>query len=183
MTDGPTPTESAVTEPDAQPADTPTQLGNDGLNGQMMRELQEQLDARVKPLLQPEQPERDPRLDDLSEEDQDVLAETQRTYQEQLEALELRNQLLEIGRERPREAAILERLLQAESLADMAEAISAAFREQDPEVEVADVDRNNPSSNPLSYAAGADMIRLPDGQLLTREAGLEILRNADSLHG
>ena len=177
------PTDPTATSSDEQPVETPTQLGNDGLNGQMLRELQEQLDARVKPLLQPEQPEHDPRLDDLSEDDRDLLAERERQYTEQLEELNLRNQLLEISRERPREGAILERLLQAESLSDMAAALSEAFGQPDPEAEVADVDRNNPSATPLSYAAGADMIRLPDGQLLTREQGLEVLRNADSLHG
>lgn len=176
-------TDQAATSSDEQPVESPKQFGNDGLNGSMMRELQEQIEARIKPLLEPPQPERDPRLDDLSAEETDLLTETQRTYQERLDELELRNQLLEMSRERPREAAIIERLLQAETLADMAEAIGAAFGEQEPEQQVAEVDRNNPPTSPLTYGSIADMIRLPDGQMITREAGLEILRSAQTLNG
>jgi len=65
----------------------------------------------------------------------------------------------------------------------MAEALSAAFGEPDPEAQVADVDRNNPPMTATSAHSWQDMIRLPDGQMITREAGLEILRNAESLHG
>lgn len=176
MTDGPQPTEPAATED--QPAE-PRAFG-DAMSGDLMAQLRADVEARVRPMLEP-QP--DPRLADLSEADQDVLAETQRTYQERLEELELRNQLLEMSRDRPREARIIERLLQAGTLADMAEALSAAFGEQDPEAQVAEVDRNNPPMTAASAHSWQDMIRLPDGQMITREAGLEILRNAESLHG
>lgn len=148
-----------------------------------MAQLRADVEAKVRPMLatQPEPP--DPRLADLSEADRDLLAQREQEHAAALEELELRNQLLQIKQERPREAAIIERLLRAESLADMAEAISAAFGEPDPEAQVADVDRNNPPASPLTYGSVADMIQLPDGRLLTREEGLEILRGAQSLHG
>lgn len=181
------PTNSTATSSPEQPVEPPKQLGNDGLNGQMMRELQEQLrtdvEAAVRPMLEPPEPP-DPRLADLSSEETDLLAERERQYNDDLEQLAFQNQLLTLGQQYPNEVSILQKMLAGESIEDYVAALHEALSEgKEPEQEISDVDRNNPARTAATAQAWQDMIRLPDGQLLTREQGLEILRGAQTLHG
>jgi len=139
--------------------------------------------------------ERDDRLAELerqlktasmSEEEREQLAVKEKD--EEREQLALENQLLKLGQQYPNEVAIVQKMLAGESVTDYVAALHEALKPAtpatpEPEQEVSDVDRNNPPATPTSAPAGADMIRLPDGQMITREAGLEILKGAQSLHG
>lgn len=53
--------------------------------------------------------------------------------------------------------------------------------EPEPEQEVADVDRNNPPATAATALHTQDLIHLPDGRMITREEGLRILREAQTL--
>lgn len=151
------------------------------------------MDERVKGFQRIVQ-ERDDRLVELerqlktasmSEEEREQL--TAKEENEKMEQLALENQLLKLGQEYPNEVAIVQKMLAGESVSDYVAALHEALKPanaetSEPEQNVSDVDRNNPPVTPISAPAGADMIRLPDGQLITREAGLEILKGAQSLH-
>lgn len=173
-------TDPAATE-ETQPADEPAPIGGDDLNGPLMADLRRDVEARLKPILNPE-PEPDPRAATLSEEEQDYLSQRTAEYEQQLNDLELRNRILELGRERPQVASLAERVIAAQTFEELTEALSSAFAGPDPEEDVPDVDRNNPPGTPIASGDIADMIRLPDGRLITREQGIEMLRQADSLH-
>jgi len=139
--------------------------------------------------------ERDDRLAELerqlktasmSEEEREQLAAKEKD--EEREQLALENQLLKLGQQYPKEVAIVQKMLAGESVTDYVAALHEALKpaneaSKEPEQEVSDVDRNNPPATPTSAPAGADMIQLPDGQFITREAGLEILKGAQTLHG
>ncbi len=122
----------------------------------------------------------------MSEEEREQLAAKERD--EEREQLALENQLLKLGQQYPNEVAIVQKMLAGESVTDYVAALHEALKPAtpatpEPEQEVSDVDRNNPAATPTSAPAGADMIRLRDGNMITREAGIEILKNAQSLHG
>lgn len=122
----------------------------------------------------------------MSEEEREQLAAKERD--EEREQLALENQLLKLGQQYPNEVAVVQKMLAGESVEDYVAALHEALKpanevSKEPEQEVSDVDRNNPPATPTSASAGADMIRLPDGQMITREAGLEILKGAQTLHG
>jgi len=139
--------------------------------------------------------ERDDRLAELerqlktasmSEEEREQLAAKEKD--EEREQLALENQLLKLGQQYPKEVAIVQKMLAGESVTDYVAALHEALKpaneaSKEPEQEVSDVDRNNPPATPTSAPAGADMIRLPNGELITREAGMEILKGAQTLHG
>lgn len=150
-----------------------------------------QMDERVKGF-QRVIGEKDSRISELERElktasmseDERAQFDAQRE-QEQLEQIMLENELLRLGREYPNEVSLLEKLLNADSVTDYAtilhEAFSAASAAGEAETKVPDVDRNNPPAiNPST--AGADMVQTPAG-VMTREAALEILRKAETLHG
>ena len=122
----------------------------------------------------------------MSEEEREQLAAKERD--EEREQLALENQLLKLGQQYPNEVAIVQKMLAGQSVEDYVAALHEAMKPAtpatpEPEQQVSDVDRNNPPATPTSASAGADMIRLPDGQMITREAGLEILKGAQTLHG
>ena len=139
--------------------------------------------------------ERDDRLAELerqlktasmSEEEREQLAVKERD--EEREQLALENQLLKLGQQYPNEVAIVQKMLAGKDVSDYVAALHEALKPAipatpEPEQQVSDVDRNNPPATPTSAPAGADMIQLPDGQFITREAGLEILKGAQTLHG
>lgn len=177
------PTDNPAVTDDEQPADQPD-LGSGDFNGSLMAELRNDVEARLRPLLDPPAPEPDPRLADLSENDRDILAEREQQYSAELEQLAFENELLSLSREYPNEVAIVQKMLAGESIADYVAALHEALNAgREAEQDVAAVDRNNPPNTPIGVHDMRDMIRLPDGRLITREAGLEILRDAGSLHG
>lgn len=181
MTDGPTPTEPAATEPDAQPA-VPKQFG-DALGGDLMAQLRADVEAKVRPMLEPQPEPADPRLADLSEDDRSILEQREHEYTARLEQLRLENQLLALGQRYPNEVNILQKMLAGDSVEDYVTALHEALGGgREPEDSVADVDRNNPPRTAATAQAWEDMIRLPDGRLITREQGLEILKNAQTLY-
>ncbi len=139
--------------------------------------------------------ERDTRLADLerqlktasmSEEEREQLSLRERD--EEREQLALENQLLKLGQQYPTEVGIVQKMLSGQSVEEYVAALHEAIAglkapEKEPEQEVSDVDRNNPPTIPVAASAGADMITLPDGRVITREQGLALLREASSLHG
>lgn len=139
--------------------------------------------------------ERDTKLADLerqlktasmSEEERAQLVASEE--KERLEQLALENQLLRLGQQYPTEVAIVQKMLAGESVEDYVAALHEAMKvtkapEKEPEQDVSDVDRNNPPATPVTASAGQDMVSLPDGRALTREAALEILKAASTLHG
>jgi hypothetical protein len=109
-------------------------------------------------------------------------SETDGAGDEAIAMLRLENELLRMGQQYPREVEVLQRLLAAESVQDYVTALHEAFNPE-PETQVSDVDRNNPPINALWGGSIDDMIHLPDGRMLTREQGMELLRDASTLHG
>lgn len=139
--------------------------------------------------------ERDDRLADLerqlktasmSEEEREQLAAKEK--QEADEALRLENELLKLGQQYPDEVAVVQKMLAGQSVTDYVTALHEAMKATkaptpEPEQAVSDVDRNNPPATPISAQAAEGMIRLPDGRLITREQGVELLKQASTLHG
>ncbi len=128
--------------------------------------------------------ERELKTASMSEEEREQL--TIRERQEADEALRLENALLKLGQQYPNEVAAYQKILERESVEDqiaaLHEVLSAGKTPQpEPEQEVSDVDRNRPPATPVSAQSTQDMIRLPSGEFITREAGLELLRQAQSL--
>lgn len=176
----------------AQPADPPVTSAFDPK--ELETRFASLIEERVKGFQRIVQ-ERDDRLAELerqlktasmSEEEREQLAA--REKDEEREQLALENQLLKLGQQYPNEVAIVQKMLAGQSVEDYVAALHEALKPAtsaapEPEQEVSDVDRNNPPATPVSASAGADMIRLPDGQMITREAGLEILKSAQTLHG
>ncbi len=120
----------------------------------------------------------------MSEEEREQLAVQER--QEADEALRLENALLKLGQQGyAREVEIVQKMLQGDSVEAYVTALREAFEavqpSKEPEQEVSDVDRNNPPAMPVAASAGADMITLPDGSVITREQGLALLKGATSL--
>ena len=128
--------------------------------------------------------ERQLKTTSMSEEEREQLAAKEES--ERMEQLALENSLLKLGQQYPNEVAIVQKMLAGSSVEEYVAALHEAMKPAtpatpEPEQEVSDVDRNNPPATPTSAPAGADMIRLSDGQLITREAGVEMLKSAQSL--
>jgi hypothetical protein len=96
--------------------------------------------------------------------------------------LALQREILEVGKTMPDESRLIERLLNVDSLDEAVEVLRAALHPETGDEVPADVDRNNPVGNPLIAPVGAEVIQTPMGPI-TREAGLELLRNASTLSG
>lgn len=122
----------------------------------------------------------------MSEEEREQLTAQERD--EEVERIRMENELLKLGQQYPDEVKIVQRMLEGQSVSDyvtaLRESLAAAKPQQpEPEQEVSDVDKNNPPSTPASSQDTRDMISLPDGRMVTREQGVEMLRQAQTLHG
>lgn len=120
----------------------------------------------------------------MSEEEREQLVAQERSDRE--EQLALENELLKLGQQYPTEVGIVQKMLAGQSVTDYVAALHEALKPAtpptpEPEQEVSDVDRNNPPATPLTSGSTADMITLPDGRVITREQGIELLKAARTL--